>query len=77
MARPRNAHLTAKLKLSMPAPTVARLDLLFEDPLTGRPRYGARSRLIDALLQQYFAQMDGSEIPQLPTLEELRNSDDD
>lgn len=77
MARPRNAHLRTTMKLSMPAPTVAKLDLLFEDPLTGRPKYGARSRLIDALLRRYFAEIEGDVLPDLPTLTELRNSEDD
>lgn len=76
MARPRNAHLRATMKLSLPAPTVARLDLLFEDPLTGRPKYGARSKLIDALLWRYFADLEGAPPPPMPTLAELRASDE-
>jgi hypothetical protein len=77
MARPRLAHLRTTMKLSLPAPTVARLDLLFEDPLTGRPKYGARSKLIDALLRRYYADLEGEVPPELPTLAELRASDDE
>lgn len=65
------------MKLSLPSPTVARLDILFEDPLTSKPKYGARSKLINALLLRYYAELEGTIPPELPSLEELRASDDD
>ena len=73
MARPRNAHLRTTMKLSLPAPTVARLDLLLEDSLTHKPRYGARAHLIDALIRRYLAELDGDTIPPIPSLAELRS----
>ena len=76
MARPRNAHLRANWKLSLPAPTAARVDVLFEDPLTGKPKYGARGKLVEALLQLWLARMANLPEPPLPSLEELRNTSD-
>lgn len=76
MPRPRNPHLRADWKLSLPAPTAAQADLLLEDPLTQKPKYGSRSRLIDALLQRWFAELRGDEtIPPIPSLSDLRSAD--
>lgn len=77
MARPRNAHLSATWKLSIPATTAARVDVLFEDPLTGRPKYGARGRLIDALLCRYLAELNGETLPPIPSLSDLRQTEGD
>lgn len=75
MSRPRLAHLRATWKLSLPAPTAAKVDLMFEDPLTGKPKYGARGKLVDALLTNWLAtQGVGIAVP-VPTLEELRSDD--
>lgn len=73
MGKPRSAVLRAEVKLSLPAPLVAEMDLLLEDPLTQKPKYGARSRLIESLLRNWLATVRGeAEASQIPTLDELR-----
>lgn len=70
--RPRNPELRADVKLSMPASLVAEVDLLLVDPLTKKPKYGARSKLTAALWQNWLAHMKGDN-PQspAPTIEQL------
>ena len=72
LPRPRSPYLRADYKLSLPAALVAEVDLLLEDPLTKRPRYGAKSKLVEALLRSWLAGMRGttSTFP-IPSLEEL------
>lgn len=53
--RPLNPHLRAEWKLSVRATIAARVDLLLEDPVTRKPKYGARSKLIEGLLEQWLA----------------------
>lgn len=76
MPRPRLNELRADWKLSLPAPTAAQADLLLEDPLTQKPRYGSRSKLVNALLLRWFAEVRGDQnLPSVPTLAELRSSE--
>jgi hypothetical protein len=45
------------------------------DRITGKPIYGARNKLISALLTRWLAEQAGApEIPTVPSLEELRLS---
>lgn len=74
MAKPRLPYLRTDLKLSLPAAVVAEVDLLLEDPLTRKPRYGAKSRLITALLKDWIARTKGDSGEPIPTLEELQTS---
>jgi hypothetical protein len=53
--RPRSSELRAEMKLSLKASTVARVDLALMDPLTRKPRYGARSVLVEGLLEEWLA----------------------
>jgi len=76
MPRPRNAHLRATWKLSLPAPTVARVDMRLEDPLTGKPKYGARGTLVNALLINWLSTLGDGEAVPIPSLEELRTDSD-
>lgn len=73
MARPRNPELRANYKLSIPAPLAAEVDLLLIDPITRKPKYGARSKLIAALLRNWLATYhDGLNVsPAVPTVAEL------
>lgn len=41
-------------KISLPRSITAPVSLLLADPLTGRPKYGARSRLIERLLREWL-----------------------
>ena len=47
--RPLNPYLRAEWKLSLHAATAAEVDLMLEDPLTRKPKYGARSKLVESL----------------------------
>jgi hypothetical protein len=53
--RPRSSELRAEMKLSLKASTVARVDLALMDPLTRKPRYGARSILVEGLLEEWLS----------------------
>ena len=57
--RPQSAELRADWKLSLPASVAAEVDLLLEDPLTRKPKYGARSSLVEAMLRNWIALMKG------------------
>lgn len=41
-------------KLSLPQSVTAPINLLLSDPLTGLPKYGARSRLVERLLREWL-----------------------
>jgi len=43
-------------KLSLPGEVVTQVELLLADPLTGRPRHGAWSRLCTKLLRAWLAE---------------------
>jgi len=70
--RPRLMYLRANWKLSLPAGLAAEVDLLLEDPLSRKPRYGARSRLVEALLREYLARARNETLPTVPSLNDLR-----
>ncbi len=74
MSRPRSTYLRAELKISLPAALVAEIDLLLEDPVTRRPRYGAKSKLVEALLRTWLADIGASRSvgPTIPSLEDLQ-----
>lgn len=74
VGKPRKPYLRADWKLSLPAELAARVDLVLEDPLTRKPKYAARARLVEGLLRNWLAQNTGdiSEIASVPTLTELR-----
>lgn len=72
MPRPRNPYLRADWKICLPAPLAAEIDLMLEDPLTRKPKYGARSKLIEQLLSQWSASVrSGSAFG--PSLDQLRS----
>lgn len=72
MARPRIPYLRADYKVSLPAPLAAEVDLMLEDPLTKKPKYGARSLLIEALLREWLAKIKGQNDIETPSLSDLR-----
>lgn len=73
MPRPRSEYIRADIKASLPAPLAAEVNLLLEDPLTRRRKYGALSKLIEALLRDWLARQTGSDAPtSIPSLDELR-----
>jgi len=73
--RPRVPYLRVDFKISLPAALAAEIDLIFEDPLTKRPKYGARAKLIASLLQGWLDNQRGlTASVHVPTLEELRDA---
>lgn len=74
--RPRVPYLRVDFKVSLPAALAAEIDLSFNDPLTNRPKYGARAKLIQVLLENWLAVQHGrvEEQQPVPTLEELRDN---
>lgn len=69
--RPRKPYIRAEFKVSLPAALVAEVDILLNDPLTNRPKYGARARLVESLLRAYLARLKGQEEEKPPTVEQL------
>jgi len=56
MARGKKKHLDPPVewKINIPTSVVAKVELLLMDPLTGRPRHGARSKLMASLLKEWL-----------------------
>ena len=74
MSRPRSPFLRADYKISLPAAVCAEVDLLLLDPITRKPKYGARSKLIEGLLREWLAKQKGKTITLAPTLQELKSA---
>lgn len=72
VGKPRKPYLRADWKLSLPAELASRIDLMLEDPLTRKPRYAARARLMEGLLRRWIAESTGEPAPAVPTLTDLR-----
>lgn len=72
VGKPRKPYLRADWKLSLPAELAARIDLMLEDPLTRKPKYAARARLVEGLLRRWIAETNGEAVVPVPTLTELR-----
>lgn len=45
---------TTEWKVSLPSELALNIELLFYDPSSRKPNYGARSALVTTLLQQYW-----------------------
>ena len=71
--RPRVPYLRVDFKVSLPAALAAEIDLMFNDPLTNRPKYGARAKLVQSLLEDWLSRQRGEAGRPVPTLEELRD----
>jgi hypothetical protein len=75
MPRPFNPDLIRPWKIAIPATLAGRVEFALMDRITGKPIYGARNKLISALLTRWLAEQAGAaEVPQVPSLEELRLS---
>lgn len=74
VGKPRKPYIRADWKLSLPAELASRIDLMLEDPLTRKPKYAARARLVEGLLRKWIAEQSGEPIVEPPTLAELRES---
>jgi hypothetical protein len=55
MGRPPNPDLTKDWKLPLPASLAGAVEFELLDPLTNKPRYGQRSKLVTHLLAVWLA----------------------
>lgn len=56
----------------MPATIAGTIEFMVLDPATGKPKYGARNKLVVALLSKWIAeQRREAVIPTVPTREQL------
>lgn len=53
-------------KLSLPQSVTAPVALILSDPLTGLPKHGARSKLIEQLLREWLAKQAKGAIREAP-----------
>lgn len=75
MPRRRNPDFIRPWKLTLPATLAGKLEHVLTDDLTGRPIYGARVKLVTALLEDWLAEQAGRSVdqrPRVPSLEELK-----
>jgi hypothetical protein len=77
MPRRAKSELTIEWKLSMPATLAGRIENVLGDPVTGKPIYGVRNRLLVMLLDHWLAQQSNPDsppelLPEIPTIEQLR-----
>lgn len=71
----RSEDLQKPWKLNLSATLAGKTEYLLTDPITGKPKYGARVRLVEALLERWIAEQEGrplDSLPPVPTLAELR-----
>jgi len=52
--RPQHTDPPVIWEISLPRSLTQKIEILLTDPLTGKTRYGARSRLIESLLLSYL-----------------------
>lgn len=62
MSRARNSVRSQEIKLSLPQDLSARVDILLWDAALQKPRYGARSKLIETLLSKWCDEQEGTEV---------------
>lgn len=69
----RREELQKDWKIAISAELAGKIEFALANPLTHAPRYGARKRLIEDLLCWWLAREAGTELPDIATLEQLRN----
>jgi hypothetical protein len=75
MGRPVNDDLNKPWKLLMPATLAGRVEYILIDPIHSKPIYGARNKLVGALLEWWVARESGTppeHLPHVPSVAELR-----
>ena len=73
----RSSKSYVKWKLSPPADVAGKIEFMLFDQIHGKPRYGARNRLIAELLRAWIDSQEGRPPRPVPSLEDLlleRNS---
>jgi hypothetical protein len=53
MPRPHNEDFSISWKLNMPATLAGTIEYMLLDPVTRKPKYGARNKLVISLLRQW------------------------
>lgn len=67
------ADLQKPWKLNLSASVAGKVEFMLTDPITKKPIYGARTKLIEALIERWIAEQEGrTPLPHVPTLEQLR-----
>jgi hypothetical protein len=75
MSRQHNADLICYWKLSIPATLAGQIEFALLDPVTKKTKYGARNKLVTALLERWTAEQRNTQedlLPPIPTIEQLR-----
>lgn len=70
---PRSDELLKPWKIAISAELAGKVEFVTTDPLTRRPKYGARKLLVESLLSWWLAREAGDPLPDLPTIEQLRS----
>lgn len=73
--RPVNPDLNKAWKILLPATLAGRVEYMFLDTVHSKPLYGARAKLITALLERWVAEQSGTppaQLPEVPSLDQLR-----
>ena len=73
---PRTEELLKPWKCAISAEIAGQVEFALTDPLTKKPRYGSRKKLLESLLAFWLARESGTppdELPDLPSLEHLRS----
>lgn len=55
--RPQHTDPPVIWEISLPRSLTQKIEILLTDPLTGKTRYGARSKLIESLLLSYISSL--------------------
>lgn len=67
MARPQSSEFTKEWKIHVEATIAGKVEHLLFDTMHGRPMYGARKKLIEALLENWLETVVHPENPPRPT----------
>lgn len=72
----RNTDLKRPWKIHVNAELAGKLNLVSLDPTTSKPKYSARTLIVNRLLEHWFDYLEGKPENQrrpMPTLEEIRS----
>lgn len=61
-------------KLNLSASLAGKLEYMLSDPITRKPIYGARVKLVSSLLERWIAEEEGRSATPVPSLAELRGA---
>jgi hypothetical protein len=73
---PRSDELLKPWKCAISAEIAGQVEFALTDPITKKPKYGARKQLLEALLGFWLAREAGlpaDQYPAIPSLEQLRS----